>query len=196
MNLTIGWSKFAADRHVEGAGNSFFRITPEEVIERVKNSWANRLPGQGESGLGRKVVVPVRPDGFFMSSTELREGLPLRAEVTQRQEGEDLYIETYLDADDAKMMGIDYEPAGHVRIVCYHKEALTENDGERTTNCDWEIVCVLASRVGQEPMLPLAMARNFLEKPGGTKSVYTAEEFAESIYYWSKRGVKIKKSNV
>jgi len=26
-----------------------------------------------------------------------------------------------------------------------------------------------------------------LEKKGGTKSVYTAMEFAEAVYYWSQR---------
>ena len=40
-------------------------------------------------------------------------------------------------------------------------------------------------------MPPVTMARNMLEKEGGTKSVYTAEEFAEAIYYWSQR-IRIK----
>jgi hypothetical protein len=36
-------------------------------------------------------------------------------------------------------------------------------------------------------MNPLTMARNFLEKPGGTFCEYTAREFAEAVYYWSRR---------
>lgn len=194
MTPSIGWSKFASDRHVEGSGNSFFTISKEEVIERVKKHWAFRIAGHGETGLDRKVVVPVEAEGFFLSSTPLVEGLPIRAAVTRRQDGEDWFVETYVEAEDAKQLGINYEPASFVRIVCYSDEALRENNGERTTDDDWEIVAVLASQNdGSEPMTPLTMARNFLEMPGGTKSVYTAQEFAESIYFHSKRSVKIKK---
>jgi hypothetical protein len=85
-------------------------------------------------------------------------------------------------------------PAKRVDVVCYSAEALLENNGTRThLDCNWEIVCLLASTGEKEPMLPLAMARNYLEMPGGTKGEYTAKEFAEAIYYWSsKRGVKVR----
>jgi len=198
--LNIGWSKFALDRHLEGTGNSFFRLlthrlSPQDmVIERVKQNWDKAYPGQGETGLDRKIVVPVDPAGFFLSTTALREDLPVRAEVVRRQPGEDPYVELYVDADEAKALGIDYEPALFANIVLYSAEALLENGGERTTDCDWEIVCVLASNVEKESMPPLTMARNFLEKPGGTKSFYTAQEFAEAIYDKSQRGIKIKKN--
>jgi len=192
--MNINWSKFAYDRHQEGAGNSFFTIPHDEVIDRVKWDWEKRYPGQGETGVDRKVVVAIGPGGFFLSTTALRDDLPLRAEVVRRQPGEDPYVEMYVDADDAKALGIEYEPASYVNIVLYSVEALLENGGERThDNADWEIVAVLASKVEKESMEPLTMARNFLEKAGGTKSVYTAQEFAEAIYYNSQRGIKIKK---
>jgi hypothetical protein len=42
-------------------------------------------------------------------------------------------------------------------------------------------------------MNPLAMARNFLEKPGGTKTFYSSKCFAESVYYWScNKGIAVK----
>ena len=189
---SLGWSKFALDRHVEGSGNSFFRCRADAVLERTKAAWAFAKPGQGETGLDRKIVVPIQPDGFFMSLCALQENLPIKARVAYRQPGEDPYVEIYVTAEDAKAFGVEYEPAKFVNIVCYSAEALLENGGERATDCEWEIVAVLASKVETEPMGPLTMARNFLEKPGGTKSVYTAQEFAEAIYNNSQRGIKIR----
>jgi len=71
----------------------------------------------------------------------------------------------------------------------YHKDALLENGGERTTNCDWEVVAILASAIPNEPM-PLTMARNFLQKPGGTKSVYTADFYRRNTMDASERLAK------
>ena len=71
--------------------------------------------------------------------------------------------------------------------MLYSAAALTENEGKRSGDFDWEIVAIIASPVETEPMNPLTMARNFLEKPGGTFCEYTAREFAEAVYYWSCR---------
>ncbi len=196
----LGWSKFALDRHKEGTGHSFFRIPRNAVVERVKEAWDKRQPGQGETTVDRKVVVPVNPDGFFLSTTALQDDLPLKAEVVRRQPGEDPFVEVYVDFNDPRWqflggLGVrgGFEPAKYCSIVCYSGEALLENDGKRSTDCDWEIVCVIASNMEKEAMDTLTMARNFLGKAGGTKSIYTAEEFAEAIYYHSQR-VKIKKT--
>lgn len=192
--ISLGWSKFALDRHVKGTGNSFFELSNDEVLDIVKECWSKRYPGQGETELTRKVVVPVPPFGFFVSLTDVVDNMPLKAEVVRRQPQEDPYIEVYIDTKDAEAMGLKPSPAVFCNIVCYSAGALLENNGERSTICDWEIVAVLASHKERESMLPLVMARNFLEKTGGTKSIYTAEEFAKAIYENSLRGVKIRNS--
>lgn len=192
--MLIGWSNFAIERHRKGTGNSFFEISREEVVQRVLEAWEKRYPGQGETGVDRKVVIPINPEGFFVSLAPVVDGMPLKAEVVRRQPHEDPFIETYIDTKDAERLGIKPFSAKFCNIVCYSREALLENDGEVSTDCDWEIVAVLASHKEKESMPPLTMARNFLEMPGGTKSVYTAEEFAVAIYENSKRGVKIKDS--
>jgi len=192
MTVSIGFSQFARERHVLGTGHSFFTITEQEVLDRVRSQWGHRGPGTGETDLERKVLVPIDPTGFYTSSVTLQDGLPLRAEIVRRQAHEDPYVEVYLDADEAKRLGIKPIAAKECNIVCYSKEALLENNGTRSTNCEWEIVCVLASLGGLEPMPPLTMARNFLQKEGGTLSYYTAEQFAEAIYAHSQRGIKIK----
>jgi len=48
-------------------------------------------------------------------------------------------------------------------------------------------VCLIAGPKEVEPMDPLTMARNMLEKPGGTYCDYSALEFAESVWYWAGR---------
>ncbi|MBU2502315.1 DUF3228 family protein, partial [bacterium] len=75
----------------------------------------------------------------------------------------------------------------HAGVVLYSREALLENGGTRSGDADWEIVCLLAGPEEDEPMDPLTMARNMLAKPGGTPCTYTAEQFAEAVWYWAAR---------
>ena len=195
---TIGWSDFARKQHRPGAGNSFTTLPESNVLDIVRLGWQHRTPGHGEMDLSRKVVVPVEFSFLPFFSTpfvDLTPDLPVRARVAQRQQGEDYYIETYVDPSDCAAKGITLhpKPAKRADIVLYSAEALLENDGTRSTDCEWEIVCILASEhEGQEPMRPLTMARNQLAAPGGTKSNYTPEQFAEAIMYWSAhKGVRI-----
>lgn len=190
--ITLGMSEFARERHQQGTGNSFFDITEPNLIDRTIRFWDKRYPGQGETTLERKVVVPVDPIGFWISMTDIQDGLPLRAEVVRRQPHEDPYVEVFIDTDDARKLGLSYTPAKYCNIVCYSAEALLENNGTRSTDCEWEIVAILASNKPIESMPPLTMARNFLQKAGGTKSIYSAEEFANAIYENSVKGIKIK----
>ena len=79
------------------------------------------------------------------------------------------------------------EKANFAGAVLYSAETLLENNGQRSGDYDWEVVCILASTVESEPMDPLTMARNMLEKPGGTFADYSALDFAEAIWYWRQR---------
>jgi len=63
--LSAGWSDFALERHLKGTGNSYFQCSHRVVLERVFDNWDKRYPGQGESDLSRKVVVPI--DSSFFS---------------------------------------------------------------------------------------------------------------------------------
>lgn len=194
--MKLGWSNFALKNNARNSGNSYTTLSLRDVVDLVVANWSKAVPGQGETTLDRKILVPVPPEGFFCPPrANLVEGMELKSEVKFRQVGEDPYVETYVDEVEARRCDALVEvPASRVDVVCYSADALLENNGTRTyLDCDWEIVCLLASTGQKEPMLPLAMARNYLEMPGGTKGEYTAQEFAEAIYYWaSKRGVKVR----
>tara|TARA_Y100000034_G_scaffold135296_1_gene206617 strand:- start:3972 stop:4568 length:597 start_codon:yes stop_codon:yes gene_type:complete len=190
---TIGWSDFALKHSTKESGNSYTTLTNDQVLDLVRQHWENAVPGDGETNCSRKILVTVKPNDFFLPpKVKLVEGLPVQAEVVKRQEHEDPYIETFVTPEDAAEFGYTGLAATIVKIVLYSAEALSENDGERSTGCEWEIVCILCSADGLEPMHPLTMARNYLEKEGGTKSTYSAREFAEAVYFYSNRGVRVR----
>jgi len=193
--ITLGWSEFAIANNSLSSGNTYSVFSEQEIVDLVLNHWGEAVAGQGESTLDRKILVPIPPHGFFCPPrANLVSGMRVTSEIKTRQAGEDPYIETYVEEDEARRLNAFVEiPAKRVDVVCYSASALLENDGKRSTDCQWEIVCLLATTGEQESMMPLAMARNYLEKPGGTLTVYSAREFAESIYYWaSQRGIKVK----
>ncbi len=193
MSNFIGLSEFCRNYNDPKSGNSYTTLSDKELIACVEKNWDKRTPGTGETGIDRKVLVPVSGENFYCPPRiALTKDLPLKARVKYRQEGEDPYIEIYVTFEDAKKYGYKDIPAVACNVVCYSAEALQENNGTRSTDCEWEIITILAQNsVELEPMLPLTMARNFLEKTGGTKSVYSAKEFAEAIYYHSNRGVRV-----
>jgi hypothetical protein len=188
---SIGFSNFALNRHVHGSGLSFFTISNAEVIDRISNNWSNQKPGTGEVDCSRKILIDIDPKGFYLGTTKLTNDLPLKARVTKRQAHEQSFVEVYVSLKDALQHNIEYSPANYCTIVLYSREALLENNGECSTDCDWEIVAILARNELEDYMPPLTMARNFLEMPGGTKSVYSAEEFAKSIWHHSSKEIKI-----
>jgi hypothetical protein len=127
------------------------------------------------------VVVPIlEPDiaGLFSGGwIPVEAATDLRTEVTRRQPHEDPYLVT-------TGLGVPL-PVSFAKVVLYSAATLLENDGERSGDFDWEIVALVAGPWENEPMMPLTMARNFLQKPGGTYAPYSAAQLAESIYFWS-----------
>lgn len=195
-NITLGLSDFFHKHSRPGTGNSYCILDDEVVLDLVLKNWHNAVPGAGETNTDRKILVPVDPNGFFCPpQAKMVMGMPVNAEIVQRQDGEDPYVQTYVTRAVAEAFAALVDcPAKSVDVVCYSADALEENDGKRSTDCAWEIVTVLCRDTDErEPMLPLAMARNMLEKVGGTKGEYTALEFAEAIWHHStQKGLRVK----
>ena len=176
---TIGWSDFAAGRHLPGGKHTWFEGTAEELLVRVRENWSGRRPGAGRAGLDKVVIVPVDPAGFVSATVQVDETTPLHARFDRRQAHEEGFVRVTAEGPR--------EPALHASVVLYSADTLEENGGTRSTDCAWEVVCLLAGPTATEPMDPLTMARNMLEKPGGTYCAYSAEEYAEAIWYWAAR---------
>ncbi|HSI05075.1 MAG: DUF3228 family protein [Myxococcota bacterium] len=174
---SIDWTKFALDRHREGSGHSWYSGDRGQLVQSVHAGWHKREPGFGRSNLDEVVVVPMAPERFHGTTVTIRDELPLTAEVARRRPHEDPYVRvTAATAPD---------PVRFAAVVLYSRALLLPEEPDFAA--DWGIVSITASAVADEPMHPLTMARNMLEKPGGTKAVYTAEQFAEAVYYWSRR---------
>lgn len=176
---SMGWSEFARGRYVRGRGHAWFDGSEEELLDLVRRHWRDRRPGDGRMDLEQVVVVPVPADRFRGATVRVDETTPLSARLVRRQPHEDPYMEILADAPA--------EPVGHAAVVLYSAATLLENGGARSSDADWEVVCLLASPEATEPMDPLTMARNMLAKPGGTPCDYTARQFAEAVWYWSAR---------
>lgn len=188
MTHTLGVTEFARNSALRDKGNSYSSHSWGKVVEIVLENWHKAKPGKGEDSLDRKVLVPVPVDGFFCPlRSKIVMGLPVQAEVSRRQEHEDPFVAKYVLHEDAVAHdSLVEQPAKLVEIVCFSREALSENDEKPSTDCDWEIVTILATPDDtQAPMSPLVMARNYLQKPGGTFTDYTAQAFAESIWHHS-----------
>lgn len=178
--FNIGVSDFAKGRHVKGNGKSYFKGDWNQLIRLVRQFWNTMRPGDGEIGFARKIIVTVPPDNFVGTTATLEDGMKLKSKVDRRMKGEDPFVSTVA-------VNVTPDPLVRVEIVLYSRAALLENGGKTSGDYSWEIVAILAKTVHNEPMHPLTMARNMLGMPGGTKSEYSAMQFAQSIYYWSTR---------
>lgn len=176
---SLAWSDFARSRHVSGGKHTWFEGDEKDLLALVRRHWADRTPGAGRTDRDQVVVVPVPPDRFHATTVLVDENTPLEAALDRRQPHEDPFIRVTAHAEP--------EAPQWAGVVLYSAEALTENQGRRSSDADWEVVCLLAGERGDEPMDPLTMARNFLEMPGGTFAAYTARQFAEAIWHWSRR---------
>ncbi len=124
-------------------------------------------------------LISVLPEGFFCGVVEVTSETELKTTFEPRREGEASHLQTVA-------VGATKAAAKQVDLIIYSRESLGKD--ATTDDADYELVMIRACAVeGEEPMTPMAMARNFLELEGGTKADYTAEEFALAIVHWSTR---------
>lgn len=173
-NPIVGWSDFSFEKD-----RWKFKGTAAGLLKLVHKNWKNRVPGVGRTDLTKVVVVPIKEVNLFKCNwLDINSAKRITGKVVRRQPFEDPYV---------ALIGRGVSEAVKcAKVVLYSADTLLEDGGTRThLNADWEVVAVLTGPWENEPMTPLTMARNFLRKPGGTFAPYTAEQFAESIYFWS-----------
>lgn len=174
MTKMIGINDFVR-RQTEESPFSFFFGSFEELGRLVEENCFRAKPGYKEGVL----LVPLPPERFASGVVVLEPETPLRAVFEARRAGE-------APALSIRARG-PKTPAKFVEVVLYRHDVLGL---EASTESEWEIISINARPTeGEEPMHPMAMARNFLGLPGGTSAVYTAEEFARAVLYWSNRAM-------
>jgi hypothetical protein len=177
--VKLGWSEFALTRHVPRGKHTWYEGTAEELLALVRTGWPDRRPGAGRDDLDKVVIVPVAPARFVSSTVRVEENTVLHAVFDRRQAHEDGFVRVTAEGPR--------EDVRFASVVLYSAYTLLENGGKRSGDFDWEVVCLIAGPTEDEPMDPVTMARNLLEKPGGTHCEYSAGEFAEAVWYWSGR---------
>ena len=186
--LKIGITNFARSRHRPSNGFSYFtgKINAYgaglefDLINIIKHNWDKRKPGDGRTDLLEVVKVPVAPYLFRSATVLIHENIELKARFYRRQTFEEPSIKV-------SSLSQEYSVPKFVEIILYNASILEPPDLVGIENCEWAVVSINASDVENEPMHPLTMARNMLGKAGGTKCEYTAQQFAEAVYYWSTR---------
>jgi hypothetical protein len=180
----IGTNAFVK-RQTADSKFSHFEGSWEELEHLVEEYFGVALPGYRDG----VCLVPVPPEGFYSGVVELTVDTPLKATFEARHAPEDAFVQVVA-------LGGEKLPARAVNIVLYRHDVLAA-DGDATLDADgghayeWEIISINARPTEEEePPTPMAMARNFLGLPGGTKAEYTTEEFARAIVYWSRRAMR------
>jgi len=177
-------------RQTKNSPFSYYDGSIHDVARMAETALAS-----GRSTMGYRdgvLLVPADPSGFYCGVVEVTEESRLVATFEARKEGEEKHV--IVRATGTKL------PAEVVELVLYRRDVLEENerspailnsaDPAQVRYAGWELISINARpTMAPEPMHPLAMARNFLGKGGGTPATYTAEEFAKAIWYWSKRAM-------
>jgi hypothetical protein len=145
----------------------------------VEANWERQTPGYRDG----VILVPVEPERFYTSIVQLKSGDKLAGEYKPRHEGE----------EPRKSMGVvggKKMPAKSVEIVCYRADVLDE-DGDRETPADWEIVSINASpfEEGVEVPMPVGtLLANHFHLDGGTETNMTPEQLVnalhKSVLFW------------
>jgi hypothetical protein len=163
--------------HFEGAWNELAEMAAA-TLTLANNSYAPYFPYKIHPGYRDGVlIVEVDPIKFRSAIVDLTQDSKLTANFAPRREGEAPYIRVSAKAEK--------QQAKYASVVLYRWDVLNENN-ERETDAEWEIVCIKArTSEEEEPIDPMTMARNFLHLAGGTKGDFTAEQFAKSIVYWN-----------
>lgn len=175
MSKLIGTNAFVKRQTPESRFTHFIGTWEDlEVLTEVYFDQA--VPGYRDGVL--KVPVKVWRDDFLMPGPYI-EGKKYEAIFEPRAEGEEPVMN--IINNDPKI------PCKFVDVILYRADVLAE-DGDRSTDSDWEIVSINGKQEDkEEPIPPVTMARNHLHKKGGTQANYTADEFAESIWYYKSR---------
>ena len=173
---------FLADPIGKTADWRTLEVHVEECLEEP-----TKLDAIVKDGYKPGVVVLSIPPGFadfrfYSGVTVLTETTSLRARFAARRSGEAAFVEVKAIGRKTEAVAVD--------IVLYSRALLVEEGEHPEADTDYEIVSINARTSAEpEPMFPMAMARNFLALPGGTKAEYTAAQFAEAIIYWSTRAM-------
>lgn len=179
MKNFLTYSQFCLERQL---CNPFWTdLLAYDILNNAYENFSFRYPGAGRTDCEKVCIVDLHPrfNKYFLPRiAKLDTCTSLRAFSNRRADHEDSFV-------DVRGESVSPLPIRSVSVVLYSHEALLENSGIASSDYPWEIVAINPKHYDNEPMDPVTMARNYLEKTGGTFALYSEKQLAESIYFWS-----------
>ena len=148
-------------------------FTPEELSIVTELCWHNK-----EAGFAEGVwLVTVPADTFTSPYKKIEDTDEFINVFGSRRPNEEPVMFTYI-------LGGTPTPADSCQIVVYAHDTLA-TDGDNSTSLPYEIVSIngACDAIGEVPMDTVTMARNTLNKVGGTKTDYPADVWAHAAWF-------------
>ena len=179
--VTVGVNDFVK-RQTADSKFSYFKGTWEEAVNLVQQALPEGKPGYRDGVL----VVPVAPEGFFTNVVTLKDGDVLSGSFASRRDGEAPRKEFTVVRE-----GASSQPAKSVDVILYRKDVLAE-DGDNTTDADWEIISINAHPCeGEVPIHPDVLTANHFGLDGGTATNMSDQEYCAqmeiSVQFWANK---------
>lgn len=167
-------------RQVRGSGKTY---SPDLSFEEIARHAEEQMKsGHFREGYreGARIVDASEEFSrhFICPFIKIKKNTELTAKWVKRRPEEQYYVRI-------RALGDTPEKTGKVEFILYSRETLQENE-EQSGDSDWELISIQALPEGVKklPMGPITMMRNQLELPGGTKGLYTSEQWAASVWFW------------
>jgi len=188
MIPNIQMNPFCSSRQTKNSRFTCWNCWGQELIERVRDNWENRVEGYRDG----VVLVPVNPEGFFSGIVRLKEGDKLGGTFEPRREGEEPRKHVELVGGHGSVFSRKL-PAARVDVVLYRADVLAEEEDNEIIG-DWDIISVNGSPTEEAaPLRPNTLLANHFVISGGTATGWDAERFEEemrkSFLYWKDKAL-------
>ena len=181
MEYSVGVNSFVT-RQTKDSGKTYAKtVSFDEIAQHASDQLRK---GKFKKGY-RDGVILVKVsenliDNFVCPIIKIDQNTQLKAEYVKRRENEEFYI---------RMRALNGTPlkTKNVDLILYRNDVLKETN-ENETNTEWELISfhAIPDGINDLPMGPITMMRNQLELEGGTKGIYSSEQWAESVNFWQK----------
>jgi len=162
--IKIGINNFVK-RQTEQSEFTHFSQSWEDLVVLVYYQFKNGKYSNGYRDGVIVVHIDCKDCPLFKTYTDfpMFEGMKLKAEYRKIAGREHEPPTVVVIPDEPK------KPCKYVDVILYRADVLDE-DGDRSTDCDWEIVSINGKASEEEvPMSPMTIVRNWKHLPGGTE---------------------------
>jgi len=180
VKLNVGINSFVR-RQIKGSGKTYSTFTFKEIAKHAEDQLNDNKYKKGyRDGVILIPVIQQYIKSFVCPIIKINDKTKFFSEPKKRRPNEEIYISTKaLNGTPLKLSGVD--------LILYRHDVLKETN-ENSTNSDWELIAFhgIPEGIKDLPMGPITMMRNQLQLSGGTKALYTSEEWARSTNFWQK----------